>query len=148
MTALLSERAVMRTKVDSYFYGYFSGQYKSEYEWRLKQLRNPKSKTDENVGGGKLENVNTAKSSVENRIIKVADDERLNKILNSIDAVDGFIKTIDSDEVELLRMRYKRHPETWHFISYRLCKSDRQLQDDLKRIKQEFRNSFYYPVDN
>lgn len=148
MTALLSERAVMRDTVDKCFYGYFSGQFKNEYEWRLKNLKHPKSRTDENVGGGKLENVNTAKESTENRIIKVEDDERLNEIIRLIDAVDRFVRIIDHDEVELLRMRYKRHPDKWNFISVKLCKSDRQLQDDLKSLKDEFLASYYYPVDN
>lgn len=137
----------MKNKVDQYFYSYFSGKWRNEYEWRLKQLKNPVSTTDENIGGGRLENVNTAKISFENKIIKVVDDERLKTLLHLIEAVGDFVKTLDHDEVQLLKYRYKRHPETWQFISIKLCKSDRQLQDDLNRIKREFGTSFYYPVE-
>ncbi|MDF7636940.1 transcriptional regulator [Leuconostocaceae bacterium ESL0958] len=139
----------MADKAEQYFKCYYSGKWQHDLAWRIHDLKHANSMHDENIGGGKVQNVNTALNSTIARIAKVEDDHIVRDLRHKIDTVENYEKTLDEYHVQLLKLRYARKRHTWIGDSNRLYKSVRQCQADLKAIKDDFNASvFVKPVDN
>lgn len=129
----------MADKIDMLFTSYFSGELENQIAFRKFELRNEVSATDDNIGGGKLENVNSERSKVESKIIKIDDDELLNDLLKRHSAVRNFLFECDLDLVNMLDYYYdKRKHYVWTKVARLVFKSERQCKYDRNTAKYKF----------
>ncbi|WP_239061193.1 RinA family protein [Fructobacillus tropaeoli] len=134
---------------EQYFKCYYSGKWQHDLAWRIRDLKYASSFQDENVGGGRVKNVNTTLDSTIANIAKVEDDEIVRCLRHKIETVRNYEFSLDEYHVKLLKLRYGRERHTWISDARRLYKSVRQCQKDLKAIKKDFTESvLFQPVEN
>ncbi|MCK8628161.1 RinA family protein [Fructobacillus cardui] len=128
----------MADKIDKLFTEYFSGELEKEISFRKFELRTAHS-TDENIGGGRAENVNNEKTKVEGVIIKEDEDQELKMMQKRYKAVHDFIVDNDLELINMLDYYYdKRKKYVWKKVSGLVFKSERQCQNDRDRAKYRF----------
>ncbi|NLS38684.1 DUF722 domain-containing protein [Fructobacillus tropaeoli] len=133
----------MEDKAEQYFKCYYSGKWQHDLEWRIRDLKYANSIRDENVGGGKVKNVNTTLNSTIDSIARIEDDRILRDLRHKIETVRSYELTLDHYHVQLLKLRYARKRHTWMIDSNLLYKSVRQCQSDLRAIKDDFNESVF-----
>ncbi|CAK1250483.1 hypothetical protein [Fructobacillus fructosus] len=134
----------MADEVDHKFKMYFSGIWKHNLKWRLFELENQTRATDDNIGGGRLQNVNTAKNAVELKVARKIDDPIVHDLTMRIESMEHFLEILTDRDIKMLELRFKKSPDKWEIVSSKLFRSARRLSADLKRIKSEYRNGIYW----
>lgn len=139
----------MADTAEQYFKCYYSGKWHHDLAWRIHELKYAHNIQDDNVGGGRVKNVNTTLESTIAKIAKVEDDEIVRCLRHKIETVRNYELSLDEYHVKLLKLRYSRERHTWISDARRLYKSVRQCQSDLKAIKDDFTQSvLFQPVEN
>lgn len=139
----------MAKTAEQYFKCYYSGKWEHDLAWRIHDLKYSHSTQDENVGGGRVKNVNTTLNSTIANIAAVEDDKIVRELRHKIETVKNYELSLDEYRVNLLKLRYAKKRHTWINDSNRLYKSVRQCQSDLKAIKDDFTQSvLFQPVEN
>lgn len=128
----------MADKIDKLFTEYFSGDLEKDIALRKFELRTAQS-DDENIGGGRVENVNNEKTKVEGNLIKEYEDHELNLLQSRYMSVHNFIVDNDLELVSMLDYYYdKRKHYVWKKVSRLVFKSERQCKYDRDRAKYQF----------
>ncbi|CAK1221989.1 transcriptional regulator [Fructobacillus evanidus] len=128
----------MADKIDKLFTEYFSGDIEKKIALRKFELRTAQS-ADENIGGGRVENVNNEKSKVEGVLIKEYEDQELNLLQSRYNAVHDFIVDNDLELVNMLDYYYdERKHYVWKKVARLVFKSERQCQNDRDKAKYRF----------
>ncbi|WP_168778720.1 DUF722 domain-containing protein [Fructobacillus tropaeoli] len=128
----------MADKIDKLFREYFSGELEKNIALRKFELRSAQS-ADENIGGGRVENVNNEKTKVEGVLIKEYDDQELNLLQARYNAVHDFIVDNDLELVNMLDYYYdERKHYVWTKVARLVFKSERQCQNDRDKAKYRF----------
>ncbi|MCK8617801.1 RinA family protein [Fructobacillus sp. M158] len=134
----------MADEVDHKFKMYFSGAWENNLKWRLFELENQPKKADDNIGGGRIENVNTAKNAVELKVARKIDDPIVHDLTMRIESMEHFLKLLTERDIKMLQLRFKKRPEKWDVVSAKLFRSARRLRADMKRVKEEYRKGIYW----
>lgn len=96
----------MADKYDKILEKYFNGGLDIEIKMREQELRHPEVEVDENIGGGRAQNKRSY--SVENTMMKIESDVRLNKLTEQRMAIIESINTFDQEHREILSQHYRQ----------------------------------------
>lgn len=133
----------MADKVDQLFRDYFSGRLQNAIAFRKHELGHTDKPTDENVGGGKLENVNGHQEKVEGVIIKEDLDEELSFLVRQYDAMREFVSVIDMELYNTLDYYYNDQKHfVWEKVARLIHKSKEQCMEDRNKAKYRFLYNF------
>lgn len=134
----------MADEVDHKFKMYFSGTWQHNLDWRIFELDHQRAPTDDNIGGGRLQNVNVAKNAVESKVARKIDDPIVHDLTMRIESMEHFLEILTDRDIKMLELRFKKSPDKWEIVSSKLFRSARRLSADLKRIKSEYRDGIYW----
>lgn len=96
----------MADKYDRVLERYFTGGLDLEIKMREQELRHPLTEIDENVGGGRAQYKQSY--SVENTMIKLETDVKLNRLTEQRVAIIDAINTFDHEHREVLSQHYRQ----------------------------------------
>lgn len=134
----------MADEVDRKFKMYFSGTWQHSLAWRIFELDHQRAPTDDNIDGGRLQNVNMAKNAVELKVARKMDDPIVRDLTMRIESMEHFLKLLTERDIKMLESRFKKSPDKWDIVESKLFRSKRRLNVDLNRIKSEYRNGIYW----
>ncbi|CAH1853793.1 RinA family protein [Convivina intestini] len=132
----------MADKIDKLFKSYYQHEIENKIADRKQDIKNS-AKPDENVGGGRLQNVNS--NPVENYLIKVERDLMIRHWRRQIKSIREYVATLTKENQEMLVMHYSKPPlkKSWQQISMKMYLDQTTCKKRLAKIKQEYRKSFF-----
>ncbi|MBS0950563.1 DUF722 domain-containing protein [Weissella minor] len=128
----------MADRYDKILEKFFTGGLDLEIKMREQELRHPQSEADENIGGGRAQNKRSY--SVENTMIKIDSDDKLNELKRQRDVIEACMGLCNDEHKEVFYEHY-RNRMSWTNIAqvHHIDESTaRRWRDELKDLCDRF----------